>query len=143
MRKSNRIRVLVSLLIFVLCQPLFSGEDADKTPEKMEYSEAAVKNYSESMKIDNEGVVESAIFYSVKLKLFYPERDTELIEDQLKVLILDGATERIRYKAQIAFAFISNPTMLANIEQKNYLDTNDELFQNLADELENRFLVNR
>ncbi len=143
MKKSNRIRVLVSLLILALCQPLFSGEEAAKTPEKMAYSEAAVKNYSESMKIDNEGVVESAIFYSVKLKLLYPERDTELIEDQLKVLILDGATERIRYKAQIAFTFISNPTMLANIEQKNYLDINDELFQNLADELENRFLVNR
>lgn len=143
MKKPNRIRILVSLIILVFCQPLFSGEETEKTPDKMAYSESAVKNYSESMKLDNEGVVESAIFYSVKLKLFHPERNTELIEKQLKELILDGTTERIRYKAQIALAFISNPAMLVNIEQKNYLDNSDKLFQILADELENQFLVNR
>ncbi len=143
MKKSNRSRVLVSFLILVFCHPLFSGEETEKTLYKMEYSEKAVKNYSEAMKIDNEGVVESAIFYSVKLKLLSPELDTKLIEKQLKELILDGATERIRYKAQIALTFISNPAMLANIEQKNYQDNNDELFRNLADELEDKFLVNR
>jgi len=39
--------------------------------------ENAPRNYLHALKSDNNGAIESAIFHSVKFKLFFPEQNTD------------------------------------------------------------------
>lgn len=102
--------------------------------------ENALPNLERALNSDNHGVVESAIFMSAKLKLFYPQQNTESLEKLLDNLTDTGETETIRYKAYLAFQFMTNATSLANIEKEDY-KASDQFFRLLADEKENRLLA--
>jgi hypothetical protein len=104
--------------------------------------ERAPKNYENALKSDNPGLVESAIFHVVKFKFFYPEEDIQQLETQIDLLVNDGDTKTIRYKAYLASEFLKNGELLANIEKEDYKD-GDSFFKKLADELENSMLVTR
>ncbi len=104
--------------------------------------ENAPKNYLKALKSDNEGAMESAIFHSVKFKLFYPEEDTEALSNELGQIAKEGKTKAIRYKAYLASQFMNDAELLEKIEQRDYKDAN-VFFKQLADELHNDMLVER
>lgn len=144
MKNFKRTFVLTAILaLFVLNTAAFSNNGPADSNEVITYSKKSVVNYSEALKSENRGVVESAIFYSVKFKLFNPEENTAPIEDQLQNLVANGETEKIRYKAQIAVNFVRNPELMENITRENYKDTSDVFFKLLANELESKYLVKR
>lgn len=140
---TNFKALLISSIIFLAGPAAFaqlSTVDFNVIPE---YSEKSIERYEDALKSDNPGVVESAIFYSVKLKLVTPEADTDKLMKAINDLVLKGETETIRYKAHIAAQYYNDPAMLGEIEVKNYKDDTDELFQVLATELQNHLLVKR
>lgn len=92
-------------------------------------------NYVKSLKSDYEGVVESAIFYVVKFKLFYPWEDCRSVIRQLRHLSVAGTTPIIRYKAQLALNFITQPDLLAKVDRQNYKDS-EGFFVMLANRLQ-------
>lgn len=100
-------------------------------------------NYLESLRSENAGVVESAIFYVVKFKLFYSEQDMKAIRSELDRLATGGDTPAIRYKAQLAGNFLSYPNWLKKIKKLDYRN-GDDFFSMLSTELQSRiFAVER
>jgi len=63
-------------------------------------------------------VVESAIFYSVKFKLFYEDQDCEALRNELKELSINGESETIRLKAFLAGYFLNSPELLAKLRSE-------------------------
>lgn len=119
--------VLLSVAVFGQ-----SAEAVDKAPQ----------NFEKALKSDNPGLIESAIFLTVKYKLFYPEKDTENLVKAIDRLVIDGQTKSIRYKAYLASEYLKHGELLANVEKENYKD-GDQFFKLLADKLENESLVTR
>jgi hypothetical protein len=102
--------------------------------------ESAPANYLQALKSDNDGMVESTIFHSLKYKMYYPERNTAQLENQIENLVENGKTEAIRYKAFLANQFMQNSKLLNKIGKQNYKDE-AEFFKMLGEELNNYFLV--
>lgn len=102
----------------------------------------APANYLVALRSENQAVVESAIFYSVKFKLFYQDQDCEALRNELKELSINGKSETIRLKAFLAGYFLNSPELLAKIEKVNYKDSN-LFFQMLADTLQEKILADR
>jgi hypothetical protein len=102
----------------------------------------APANYLVALRSENQAVVESAIFYSVKFKLFYGDQDCEALRNELKELSINGKSETIRLKAFLAGYFLNSPELLTKIEKVNYKDSN-LFFQMLADTLQENILADR
>jgi hypothetical protein len=98
------------------------------------------QNYLKSLRSNSPGVIESAVFYVVKYKLFYPQEDCEEIAEELDRLAANGPEPRIRYKAQIASNFIHNSEWLATIDKVDYKDS-DQFFALLAEKLNTKFFA--
>ena len=80
----------------------------------------AKANYLQALKSENEGVVESALFHSMKYKLYYPEQNTSNLEKRIEKLIEDGKSETIRYKAFLVNEFMQNEQLMNNVERADY-----------------------
>lgn len=109
-----------------------SAEAVDKAPQ----------NFENALKSDNPGLVESAIFLTVKYKLFYPEKNTGKLVKAIDRLVKKGQTKSIRYKAYLASEYMRHGELLANVEKEDYKD-GDQFFKLLADKLEDELLVTR
>lgn len=104
--------------------------------------ENAPANYLQALKSNNDGVVESAIFHSVKYKIFYPDQNTTELEKEIENLVEKGKTEAIRYKAFLANQFIQNSKLMSNIEKEDYKD-GSEFFKMLSQELNDHVLATK
>ena len=126
------MKTLTIVLTAVISLALFA--QSEKTIE------SAPANYLKALKSDNDGMVESTIFHSLKYKMYYPERNTAQLETEIENLIENGKTESIRYKAFLADQFMHNSKLLNKIEKRNYKDE-IEFFKMLGEELNNYFLA--
>jgi hypothetical protein len=102
--------------------------------------ENAPDNYLHALKSDNTGVVESAIFHSLKFKIFYPEQNTEKLDREFSKLIKEGKTASIRYKAFLVNQCINCEDLLTKIEKENYKDA-DKFFTLLAQKVNDYLLA--
>lgn len=123
-------------LLFVA---LLSVGLAAQSPENVKN---APKNFEKALKSGNAGLVESAIFHSLKFMIFYPEQDVAKLKKQITRLVKEGETRNIRYKAYLASQFLNNPDLLATIEKADYKDA-DEFFKMLGDTLQESVLVSK
>jgi hypothetical protein len=104
--------------------------------------ERAPQNYLMALNSENESIVESAIFYSVKFKLFYEEQDVRNLADKLEKLTIDGPTKFIRYKAFLASYYLNDMTLLMENAKEDYKDAN-QFFQLLGERLQEKLLADR
>jgi len=102
--------------------------------------ELSKENYLKSLRSENDGVVESAVFYVVKFKIFYPGQDCSEIEAELERLASNSREPRIRYKAQLANHYLENEDWLSRIEKLDYKDA-DQFFAELAADLNSKIFV--
>lgn len=123
-------------LLFVA---LLSVGLAAQSPENVKN---APKNFEKALKSGNAGLVESAIFHSLKFMIFYPEQDVTKLKKQITRLVKEGETRNIRYKAYLASQFLNNPDLLATIEKEDYKDA-DRFFKMLGDTLQESVLVSK
>lgn len=102
--------------------------------------ENAPDNYLQALRAENGGVVESAIFHSLKFKLFYPEQNTDKLDRELSKLIKEGNTASIRYKAFLVTQCINCEELLTKIEKEDYKDA-DKFFTLIAQKVNNYLLA--
>jgi len=106
--------------------------------------EQAVNNYVKALKSDNDGLVESAIFNSLMLKIKNPGVDIRPVKDVLASLTLKGNSHVIRYKAYLGLTFLSNRDAFAGAEELaalvEYEDPN-EFFVFLDNEIKDSLLT--
>ena len=77
--------------IFIILIALTISSFAQSTLPK------ASENYFHALKSDNIGVVESAVFNIVQLKLHYPKQNTDQLLKALNELSQDADSESLRY----------------------------------------------
>lgn len=101
-------KILKNLLILVLLQSGgWAQEDSLHFPQIA--VDQALQRYGQSLQHSNEGVVASAIFKVLKLKMWYPREDFTQPRAQLERLMAEGRTPAIRLKAFVAASYLSHP----------------------------------
>lgn len=127
-------KILKNLLILVLLQSGgWAQEDSLHFPQIA--VDQALQRYGQSLQHSNEGVVASAIFKVLKLKMWYPREDFTQPRAQLERLMAEGRTPAIRLKAFVAASYLSHPewfNWIGEAEQENA----DVFFQVLSERLD-------
>lgn len=126
------MKTLILILILAVSSAAFA-----QTEKAIENAPA---NYLKALKSDNDGVVESALFHSMKYKLYYPEQNTAKLERETEKLVENGNSDAIRYKAFLANEFMQNNTLMNKIEKADYKDAG-EFFKMLGKELNEHLIA--
>ena len=127
-----KILVTVSMIIFYHSLVAQSAKTIERAPQ----------NYLMALNSGNESIVESAIFYSVKFKLFYEDQDVQNLIAKLEKLAIDGPTNSIRYKAYLAAYYLNETTLMMEIAKEDYKNAN-QFFQMLGERLQEKLLADR
>ncbi len=106
------------------------------------------KQYAMAMQSPVQGLVESALFESIKLQIFAPKHKFFELAKSAENVMDKAKSPELRYKAYIVTQFLHHPEWLNNMKNKNDVwqvsrikSEGDKLFALLADELQNRHLI--
>lgn len=102
----------------------------------------AEANYANGLASDNDGLVESSLYYALQLRLMYPERDFSRLEKAVDKLVANGRTTAIKYKALLASTVFASPSIIDHGSVEAIAD-NDRLFSVVANQLESKLLVHK
>lgn len=127
-------KILRTLLILALLQSGGWGQEDSLQFPKIRVAEA-LEHYSRSLQHPNDGVVASAIFKVVKLKMWYPGEDFTRVRAQLETLMAERSTPSIRLKAFVANSYLSHPEWFNWIGEMEQEDT-EIFFQMLSERLD-------
>ena len=100
------------------------------------------KSLAYSLTFTNTGLVESALAVVTMMKLDLPADEFPKIKDEIEDLTTDGTTPVIRYKAYLAEAVFTNPSMFKEETMRQYSDP-DEFFSALAVRMTKTLLSSR
>ena len=89
------------------------------------------KNYVAALASENDGVVESAIAQSVRMKWALPSAQLEGMRESLGKLATDGRTPVIRYKAELAGLVYDAPSIFSAESGQNYT-WDEDLFSSVS-----------
>jgi hypothetical protein len=123
------------LYTVILLVALFSLNLNAKTPV-----ENLKKNCYNSLKHDNEGVAESAIFVSIQFKNRFPNENDSKFIDVLEELSIESKNSRLSYKAQLAKIYFTNMDWFKNIEIKS-IEDEQKIFEEIAETISNKMFV--
>ncbi len=116
------MKQIKKILVLVLFLALSLELSAQTRSLSNDYLERAEKNSIITMDSDLNSLVESVIFNMLIFKDNFPNWEYDSIVGKLNELAVTGRTVSIRYKAQLASMFISNPEMFNDmkiIEKEN------------------------
>ncbi len=144
----TRITVLITMMILtagarITAQNADEGLTADRmklgtaTEQKLDL---AVQNYMMGLKSDNDGLVESSLYYAVRLRIAYPEKDLEALETTIDGLVTGGKTPSIRYLAYLASTLYASPS-LVNREDLEQTSDITSFFASVSEQLQSRLIV--
>ena len=128
------MKAISMILIFTFALALHAQE-----PKHLDKAPA---NFMKALNSDSNQMAEAALFHMLKLKLFYPEIDTDLLTQKVEKVMQDGKTETFRYKAYVTHYFLSNPVLLDHVVKENYKNCN-EFFQMLASVMQEQLLADQ
>jgi hypothetical protein len=100
------------------------------------------KSYAYSLRLSNDGLVESALAVVTMIKLDLPADEFSRIKNEIDFLALYGTTPVIRYKAYLAEAVFTNPEMFKDETVRQYSDPN-AFFNALAQRMSKTLLTSR
>ena len=147
----KRLIIIVGLAVALFGignMPVTASNGIDNTVQASDEDrlELAVNNYLEALTSENNGLVESAIFNSLMLKVQYPEANIDPIKSRLAKLAVQGSSHVIRYKAYLGLTFLNNRNEFAGAEELaaliEYEDPN-EFFVFLDNEIKNTLLTSK
>lgn len=102
--------------------------------------EAAYENCYQSLKSENQGVIESAIFVSMQFKYRFPEMNTNKMVRALADLATNSDIPRISYKAQLAILYFKNTAWFDKVEVKSIFDE-QKTFEQIVEALNNSIIA--
>lgn len=120
--------------IFILLIALSISTFAQTTLPK------ASENYLHALQSENTGVVESAVFNIVRLKLHFPEQNTDQLLKALHELSQNADSESLRYRAYLAASYLEQSSLRDKIKIEKYEDI-ESFFVMLADTMQEELLV--
>jgi hypothetical protein len=109
------------------------------TPRVEKLAEAEA-NYLRGLISDNPGLVESSLCYAVQLQLAFPDMNFWKLENAVDLLMTDGQTAGIRYKASLASIVFASPRLVDDSLTSSPTDVNG-YFASIAEQLSDKLLV--
>ncbi len=106
-------------------------------PERIEVAE---ENYAAGLASDNDGLVESSLYYAVRMRLAFPERTFTALQSAVDRLVKCGRTHCIRYKASLASTIFSSPALI-DVDRVGLPTDMNAYFSDIARQLEQKLLV--
>ena len=100
----------------------------------------AVQNYIMGLKSDNDGLVESSLYYATRLRIAYPGEDLNALETTIDGLVTRGRTPSIRYMAYLASTLYASPS-LVNREDLERTPNITSFFASVSEQLQSRLIV--
>jgi hypothetical protein len=128
----------VVLSLLALSVSGFAGPDATKS-RGLDHQNVA-KNFIADLKIDNPGIVESALFVIVEYRNRYPALDYSSLIDELAKVARDQKDSTISYKAHLAMMYLRYGTDGDLVPSSDPGD-HESLFRQIAEQLEKKFLA--
>lgn len=146
----NTLRLtLIAVLLSITTGTAFAQNGADETSgvpslgtTRIDRLAEAERNYANGLASENDGLVESSLYYALRLRLAYPEICFASLERAIDRLVAKGATTRIRYKAFLACTVFASP-LLVDAAGLATLESSDAVFAEVARQLDGRLLVSR
>ena len=122
----------------------FASKAQGVTPEHSYFTNAAKygptviamaeKGYANSLKCENEGVVESALAQVTVMKITLPTRAFKGLEAEIAKLVKNACTPELRYKAYLAQVAMQHPEIFTTVSVQSFKN-NDELFGEMSNRL--------
>ena len=137
MKKHTMIAAAVAAVLFsatAIAQPV--------TNKHCCTSERAKVNYLIGARSDNEGLSESSLMETAKVKMLYPDANLQEIKSVADSLALNGSTPSLRYMAYLASNVLENPGWFGGKTAAG-AETPDKFFASIATELQERVLGSR
>lgn len=118
-----------------------SAASVVKDPRKLS---TVLRNYNNCLRAEVEGVVESAIFHTIILRLKAPQEDYSKLIGELQRLSFAAGNPRLRYQAFLGATLLANAEQFLDAGQNEHLQTftddrRVEFFAEIATLLENQF----
>ena len=103
-------------------------------------STRALRNYAHGLQSENDGVVESSLYFAVQLRLAFPASDMEDLSKAIDALVAHGRTHSIRHKAFMASTLFASPK-LVNAESVRSAETIDACFADISRQITSKLVV--
>ncbi|MDX1700008.1 MAG: hypothetical protein R3250_05280, partial [Melioribacteraceae bacterium] len=91
-------------------------------------------NCLHSLRTENEGVVESAIFVSIQFKNRFPDSNDEKFVDALNELVKYSPSPVISYKAHLAKLYFESTDLFNDIDVSSILDE-ERVYSDISDRI--------
>ena len=139
-----------TILTIVITALVSQGSVFAKTPQYPDSIniELVSKQYTMALRSPVHGLVESALFESIKLQIYAPRHKFYEMAKAAENVINKNKSPELRYKAYVVTQFLHHPEWLTNMKNINdvwqvsrFNLEGDKLFVLLADELQARYLV--
>jgi hypothetical protein len=104
--------------------------------------ESLEKNFTADLTSWNVGLVESALAIVTMVKLDLPAEKLPVVKETVEGLVTSGSTPGIRFKAYLASAVFTDPTMFKQESSHTY-NNPDEFFNALAGRLSHSLLSSK
>ncbi|HTX99522.1 MAG TPA: hypothetical protein VMG09_05850 [Bacteroidota bacterium] len=108
-----------------------SSYDESKYANKAVTFDRAVKNLAWCLGQENEGVVKSALYHLVRIRVANPQYDLAGAESKIKRLVEAGETPMVRYEAFLAGSVMDNPGLIS-VSDCETCNPPDKLFSTVA-----------
>lgn len=145
MKKFNW-RFIVAVIILLGLYPLH-GQVVQRGTSRSAKEErklaAALRNYQTCLHSEVEGVIESAIFHTLIVRLKAPQEDYSKLIGELQRLAFAAGSPRLRYQAYLGANILANAEQFLDAAQSEHLQTftddrRAEFFALIAATLENQ-----
>jgi len=147
MMMKTMLLTLMSLLLFLAGPQLRSQSNETDTQETLSLggtgqvpSARALCNYVHGLKSENDGVVESSLYFAVRLRLAFPSCDVEDLSKAIDALVAHGRTHSIRHKAFVASTIFASPK-LVDTESVRGTGTIDTFFADISRQITSKLVV--
>ena len=111
-----------------------------KQATKLDQNSPVVKlNYLAGLRSENEGLSESSMLQTAKIKMLYPTVNFDEMKKVTDSLIVSGKNPSVRYKAYLTSNVYDNPEWFAKRDRSN-LEDDEQFFASIAAQLQERIL---
>ena len=117
---------LMTAIVILAIQFTFAAEPAKKFGTEEQKVAFATKNLLSALRLNNPGVIESALQITAQMKMRHPEADVSELVTVMNSIWKKNLSGTIRYKAYLAMSICENPVWFSNLGA--FREANDENF---------------
>lgn len=144
----NTLRTIFTTVFVIASMSLLSAQTIDSAAKQHPVlgrlqpakSEIAASNYARGLESDNDGLVESSLYYALQLRLAFPDLSFPTLNAAVDNIVKTGRTHSIRYKASLASTVFASP-LLIDADTISTLTDPNEFFSSVAHQLERKLIV--